>query len=331
MLVVYIDFKGAYDYVWRENLYQKLLRFCITSNLFNWIRSFTSQRTCRDKFGDSFSKSFNLQTGLPQGAVYSCTLFNIDINDLLSTLKSISGVKCLLFDDDVVIWNQTPKLCSKDLIESRLNKALRVLSDWSDENTMTVNLQKSASQSFSLTHETFRPELQYQNTSIANTDSFTYLGTPRQGKRIVLQWVPAYCSLWDKEQANFLAKKCANLLQHPNAATSYWKIKLFLNNLCISNSLRDLQICAALKSWRRFSPSSIPDKPRRDAVAALRLTTGHDCLAAHLHLLGISTEPFCPLCDSGEVMERNHLLRCGALQGLTEMSTYWEARALLGQ
>ncbi|GBO36271.1 hypothetical protein AVEN_216987-1 [Araneus ventricosus] len=302
---------------------------------------------------------------------------------------------------------------------------------------MTVNLQKSASQSFSLTHETFRPELQYQNTSIANTDSFTYLGTPRQkvldfrkdlaipddiqpllkpgnplqvinvdvkldlvetihrkrevapsilrslaletiavrysatdwlhiftgaiqsivsfklpltpeishcqehlrtlilitlkGKRIVLQWVPVYCSLWDKEQANFLAKKCANLLQHRNAATSYWKIKLFLNNLCISNSLRDLQIRAALKSWRRFSPSSIPDKPRRDAVAALRLTTGHDCLAAHLHLLGISTEPFCPLCDSGEVMERNHLLRCGALQGLTEMSTYWEARALLGQ
>ncbi|GBN81565.1 hypothetical protein AVEN_136310-1 [Araneus ventricosus] len=79
------------------------------------------------------------------------------------------------------------------------------------------------------------------------------------------------------------------------------------------------------------SPSSIPNKPRHDAVAAFRLTTGHDCLAAHMYRLGISTEPFCPLCNSGEVMERDHLLQCGVLQGLTEVSRYWEARALLGQ
>ncbi|GBM44039.1 hypothetical protein AVEN_223166-1 [Araneus ventricosus] len=113
-------------------------------------------------------------------------------------------------------------------------------------------------------------------------------------------------------------------------ATSYWKIKLFLKNLCTSNSLRDLQTRTALKSWRRVSRSSIPDKPRRDGVAAFRLTTGHDCLAAYLHRLDISTEPFCPLCDSGGVMERDHLLLCGTLQGLTDMSRYWEARALLG-
>ncbi|GBM95979.1 hypothetical protein AVEN_163453-1, partial [Araneus ventricosus] len=123
----------------------------------------------------------------------------------------------------------------------------------------------------------------------------------------------------------------ANLLQHPNTAIYYWKIKLFLKNLCTSNSLRDLQTRTALKSWRRVSPSSLSDKAGRDAVAAFRLTTGHDCRAAHLHRLGIFTEPFCPLCDSGEVMERGHLLRCGALQGLTEVPRYWEASALLGQ
>ncbi|GBM65063.1 hypothetical protein AVEN_86716-1 [Araneus ventricosus] len=47
LTAIYIDFKGAYDSVWREKLYQKLLSFGITSNLFNWIKSFTSQRTCR--------------------------------------------------------------------------------------------------------------------------------------------------------------------------------------------------------------------------------------------------------------------------------------------
>ncbi|GBN74811.1 hypothetical protein AVEN_223007-1 [Araneus ventricosus] len=138
-----------------------------------------------------------------------------------------------------------------------------------------------------------------------------------KGKRIVLQWVPGHCGLLGNEQVDFLAKRGANLLQHPNTATSYWKIKPFLKNLCTSNSLRDLHTRTARKIWK-VSSSSIPDKPRRDAVAAFRLITRHDCLAAYLHRTGISTEPFCTLCDSGEVMERDHLLRCGALQRLTE-------------
>ena len=47
---------------------------------------------------------------------------------------------------------------------------------------MTVNLQKRASQSFSLTHEFFRTELKYQGSSINNTDSFTYLGVTFDNK-----------------------------------------------------------------------------------------------------------------------------------------------------
>ncbi|GBM22932.1 hypothetical protein AVEN_136353-1 [Araneus ventricosus] len=115
--------------------------------------------------------------------------------------------------------------------------------------------------------------------------------------------MPGHCGLvhCGNEQADFLAKRGANLLQHPNTATSYWKIKLFLKNLCTSNSLRDLQTRTALKCWRRVSPSSIPDKPRRDAVATFRLTTqwsssrtcgGVDILGSD-SALGAMTSVFC--------------------------------------
>ncbi|XP_071033001.1 uncharacterized protein [Parasteatoda tepidariorum] len=148
-----------------------------------------------------------------------------------------------------------------------------------------------------------------------------------RGKQIVLQWEPAHCGVW----ADLLAKKGANLLQQPYTATSFWKIKLFLKNLCKTNSLRDLQTRTALKSWRHVSSSLIPDKPRRDAVATFRLYTGHDCLSAHLYCIGLSTTRFCPLCNSGEKLDRDHLLLCGALHGHTESSRYWEARELLRQ
>ncbi|GFS68514.1 hypothetical protein NPIL_90111, partial [Nephila pilipes] len=38
-----------------------------------------------------------------------------------------------------------------------------------------------------------------------------------------------------------------------------------------------------------------PDKPRREAVAALRLFTGRDSLAAYLYCIGILTEVACPV------------------------------------
>ncbi|VDO11646.1 unnamed protein product [Rodentolepis nana] len=43
--------------------------------------------------------------------------------------------------------------------------------------------------------------------------------------------------------------------------------------------------------------SDIADWPRIEAVAEFRLRTGHDCLAKHLHRLGVYTQPTCPLCN----------------------------------
>ena len=111
------------------------------------------------KFGDSFSKSFNFQIRLPQGAVSSCSLFNIFVNDLLSSLNLIPSIKCLLFAADLVIWTQALKNVAIKLIECCLNNALHMLSNWCEENNVTVNLEQTASQSFSLTHEAFRPRL----------------------------------------------------------------------------------------------------------------------------------------------------------------------------
>ena len=89
LTAVFVDFQSAYDKVCKQNLLLKLARQGIKSKLLSWLESFLSQRSCRVKYGEEYSKNKILQTGLPQGAVTSCTLFNIYINDLLDELDSI--------------------------------------------------------------------------------------------------------------------------------------------------------------------------------------------------------------------------------------------------
>ncbi|VDO02791.1 unnamed protein product [Rodentolepis nana] len=82
------------------------------------------------------------------------------------------------------------------------------------------------------------------------------------------------------------------------------------------------------KQWT-VAISDIPDWPRIEAVAEFRLRTGHDCLAKHLHRLGLYTQPTCPLCNLQEEMEKTHLIQCPALKTKTESQRYWEARRQL--
>ena len=55
---------------------------------------------------------------------------------------------------------------------------------------------------------------------------------------------------------------------------------------------------AATKKWRDIHKilAEYKGKPRKEAVANFRLTTGHDCLAAHLRKIGIYASSECTLC-----------------------------------
>jgi hypothetical protein len=109
LTAVLIDFKSAYDSVWKENLLLKLATAGIRSNLLHWHESFISHRTCKVRYGEYHFKYHILQTGLPQGAITSCTLFNLHINDVIDDINSIPGIICLLYADDLVFWTEVEK------------------------------------------------------------------------------------------------------------------------------------------------------------------------------------------------------------------------------
>ena len=172
---VYIDFKSAYDSVWKENLLLKLSHYGVGGKMLHWLTSFISQRYCQVRYGDAVSKFKQLQTGLPQGTITSCLLFNIYVNDLIPAITKQPNVLALMYADDLVLWTSAKKQAIQQ-VEHTLNVALEDLHNWCTENSMTVNTSKSACQSFSLCHRPLQPSIIYNNNQLENVNKFQYLG-----------------------------------------------------------------------------------------------------------------------------------------------------------
>ncbi|VDO13391.1 unnamed protein product [Rodentolepis nana] len=104
--------------------------------MLNWIKAFDGQRSHRVRYGNALAKSNLLQTAPLQGAVTSCTLYNVFINDIAELEQTVTGVKCLLYADDPVLWYSAPMKNALDRTESALNCALKLLAYWYKDTTI---------------------------------------------------------------------------------------------------------------------------------------------------------------------------------------------------
>jgi hypothetical protein len=94
---------------------------------------------------------------------------------------------------------------------------------------------------------------------------------------------------------------------------------------------------AATKKWRDIHKiwAEYEDKPMKEAVANIRLKTGHDCLAAHLRNISIYESSECTICQMpNSTMDEEHLLHCPNLdtdQQVLEntIKLYRNARAMM--
>jgi ribonuclease HI len=175
MIAVFVDFKSAYDSVWRVKLVDKLQAIGVKGRMLKWIHNFITQRFCATKFENKLSKYKQIRRGLPQGAVTSTTLFNVMINDLPTQLEKIKNVRSALFADDLVIWTSLPK-GQEHKLSKIMHEALSTLSNWCKENAMTINTEKTFYQIFTLRHKQPTISLQINNKPVVKTHVAKYLG-----------------------------------------------------------------------------------------------------------------------------------------------------------
>nr|XP_042913121.1 uncharacterized protein LOC122273124 [Parasteatoda tepidariorum] len=145
------------------------------------------------------------------------------------------------------------------------------------------------------------------------------------GKTATLQWIPGHCDIAGNERADVLAKRGTRILQALSSPVPFTTLKRIVRSKINGDFHHQLSERVKTKMWSDLRQNTIPYWPRREAVAQLRLYTGHDCLAAHLFPLGLAPDPYCSLHKNQAVLDGSRILCCGS----SSTERYWEARALL--
>ena len=123
-IVIFIDFKKAFDTVNHSLLLDKLTFFDIRGTPLNWMNSYLNSRLQYVQINNLKSQMLPIKCGVPQGSILGPLLFLIYKNDIFSCSKYLSFI---LFADDSNIFFQHKNIC--ELIEI-VNRELSLVASW---------------------------------------------------------------------------------------------------------------------------------------------------------------------------------------------------------
>ena len=176
LYVCFVDFRKAYDSVWRHALLYKLSRLNINGLFFNIINSmYENNKMCIKVKNSHRSHFFTSNIGVRQGDAISPILFNLYVSDLQSyigydsdaPLLDTSVVNCLMYADDLVLMSRT---------EIGLQGLIDKLSDYCTRWKMEVNIDKTKVMKFSGNGHKCKTNFFYREKMIENVLNYKYLG-----------------------------------------------------------------------------------------------------------------------------------------------------------
>jgi exonuclease III len=208
IFAAFIDFQKAFDTVWREGLFYKLLKSGLSTPFCDLLKNMYSQLVSGIKVRNKRTPFFKSEVGTRQGCNLSPWLFNLYINDLPTILGrplkdsiKVGGkiVPLLMYADDVVLLSY-----SASGLQQKLDILFKYCSKWK----LTVNTKKSKILIFNC-RKTCGVKFNYGAHNLEITDSYCYLGiifTPSGSfkacqKNLLLKARKAYFCLLDKINA----------------------------------------------------------------------------------------------------------------------------------
>ncbi len=176
LFLCFVDFHKAFDSVWREGLWYKVLRYGIRGNLYRVIKNMYKESACQVKSGNALTSTFQTSLGVMQGEVLSPTLFNLYVNDIPQALEQHDPkpvhigdkeISCLMYADDVVLLSVT-----QEGLQNSINALYSYCHTW----RLKVNIAKTKVIICNKSNHTLKQKFSYGNVTIENVNSYKYLG-----------------------------------------------------------------------------------------------------------------------------------------------------------
>ena len=138
----FVDLRKAYDSVWREGLFSRLMEDGVPSKLVDLVKMWYRNVKAKVRVNDVDSDWFESKVGVRQGDTLSPLLFNIFINGIVEKVKQSGvGVKIgdallsvLLFADDMVLLAES---------EFELGVLVGKVKEFCDQWKLEVNVGKT--------------------------------------------------------------------------------------------------------------------------------------------------------------------------------------------
>ena len=173
----FIDFSKAFDTVPRHKLFQKLLDNNINGKFYECLVSLYSEDKSCVKLGDNMTKEFQSNQGVKQGCILSPTLFNIFLSDLQSKVEVNACEPVRINPEEKLgglIWADDVIFLSKS--ELGLKNMLQILNSYTEENGMTLNIDKTKVMIFNRSGRHMRRSFDFGARKIETTRQYKYLG-----------------------------------------------------------------------------------------------------------------------------------------------------------
>ena len=172
----FVDFSKAFDKVPRDKLINKISKLGIGGKMLEIIKSMYTNDYAVIKLKEGTTSPIEVNQGVRQGCVLSPTLFNLYMSDFTSLLCSkgdispvtVDGteIPCLLWADDIILLS-----ANKDGLQNQL----RFLEDFSNENLLEVNKDKTKCICFNSANKLVRLNMKYENKFLEDVDEYIYL------------------------------------------------------------------------------------------------------------------------------------------------------------
>ena len=185
-ILLFIDFRKAFDLVDSELLLRKLFHYGFNNDALKLIKNYFTNRKQHMKIGDIFSTELFLLLGVPQGSVLGPLFFLIFINDL----PFVMDLSSKLFADDTTFYKNGKDIT--DLIKSFKSK-LEPMIEWCLLNRLDINFKKTYCMIVTRRRIVIPKTISINNVDIEVVDSFKLLGITIDNKMNFSKHVSMVC------------------------------------------------------------------------------------------------------------------------------------------